>query len=396
MVKNLSRDNILWLVSWYPSAVSSFDGDFIQRHAKAASILHNITVIFVKKDSEGLVTKNKKTVINKSGNLSETIIYYYSPKTGISIVDRIISRMKHNRICKAALKKHLADNGLPALVHVHVALHVAPIALWLHKKYGLALLVSEHWTGYLKNAKPNIENYHPVYKKWIQQLFNKAYAITTVSKVLCDAIRETFDIPTCHVIPNVVDTSIFFPVVKSKSSSTRFIHVSLLNYQKNPAEIIEAFSMVKKAGYDFTLSVYGPAPGDLLQLVRARGLEKEISFLDEVPQKVLAEDMQQSDALVLYSRYETFGCVVIEANACGLPAILSDLPVFREYIVENKTGIFAKPCDPQSLAETIIRFMKDKDHFIKEEIASHTKNTFGFDVIAKQFDDLYKAVVIKP
>src|SRR5205085_51725 len=134
----------------------------------------------------------------------------------------------------------------------------------------------------------------------------------------------------------------------------------LLNYQKNFQDIVEAFSIVKSRGYEFQLTVIAPDNVQSRQLAKEKNLQEQIIFKQEVPQNILAEDMQQADALVLYSRYETFGCVVIEANACGLPAILSDLPVFHEYVIENKTGIYAKPGNPVSLADAIINFINKK------------------------------------
>jgi glycosyltransferase involved in cell wall biosynthesis len=140
-------------------------------------------------------------------------------------------------------------------------------------------------------------------------------------------------------------------------------------------------------------TIYGPSNIQLKQQVKNTGLEEQVLFKEEVPQNILAKDMQHADALVLYSRYETFGCVVIEANACGIPAILSDLPVFREYIIKNKTGIFAKPNDPENLADTIINFIQQRNSFSQMEIANYTKSKFSYGVIAKQFDEVYKSII---
>ena len=128
-------NNILWLASWYPNALSPFDGDFIQRHAKAASIINTITVLFVKKDEEGIITKNVKTEVTTTGTLTEIIIYYHPLKTGITIPDRLFSRKKYNNVYRKALKKFIEKKGVPELVHVHVALNVIWQALWLKKKY---------------------------------------------------------------------------------------------------------------------------------------------------------------------------------------------------------------------------------------------------------------------
>jgi glycosyltransferase involved in cell wall biosynthesis len=385
-------NNILWLASWYPNKLSPYDGDFIQRHARAVSLTNNATVVFIKKDEKGIITKNTKQEISITGKLAEITVYYHPLTTGIKFLDRLLSRKRYNSIYRKTLEEFIKEKGPPSLVHVHVALNVIWQALWLKKKYNVPLLISEHWTGYLPEARPNLDNKNHVYRKWLKVLFKKADAITVVSHALGKAIQNRFAIKY-QVIPNVVDTNIFYPVPKQYPSITKFIHVSLLNYQKNPHDIIEAFQIVKKLGHNFKLTIYGPGNMQLKQLVKDKDLQEEIIFKEEAPQNMLAKDMQRSDALIQYSKYETFGCVVIEANACGIPAILSDLQVFREYIIENKTGLFAKPNDPESLAHTIIHFIQNKDQFDPGEIANHTKRKFGYNVVSDQFNELYKSFI---
>jgi glycosyltransferase involved in cell wall biosynthesis len=385
--------NILWLPSWYPNKLSPFEGDFIQRHAIAASLFNSITVIFIKKDQKGIVTKSIKQEKNTTGNLTEIIIYYSSFKTGISLLDRLLSKRKYNYLYKEAIKKNIEDKGKPALVHIHVALNIIRQAFWLKKKYQIPLIITEHWSGYLPEAKVNINNYSSLYIKGLNQLFTKANHITVVSAVLGEAIKHRLGINNYTVIPNVVDIDIFFPIVKKSIAITTFIHASSLDDNKNPPAIIEAFSIVKTQGYTFKLIIYGPSSESVKELVNIKKLQNEVTFKNEVPQHLLAKDMQQADALILYSKYETFGCVVIEANACGIPAILSSLPVFKEYIIENKTGIFANPNDCKNLADKIISFIQQKDSFSPSEISNYTKGKFSYQIVGKQFDELYRSLI---
>jgi glycosyltransferase involved in cell wall biosynthesis len=213
--------------------------------------------------------------------------------------------------------------------------------------------------------------------------------ITTVSKCLGDAIQNRFNVDF-QVVPNVVNTELFHPIEKLKNATPRFIHISTNTHQKNTDQILAAFAGVKKMGYDFTIEFYVPDQSQLEPVVEKYQLNSETTLHGEVPQNVLAKHLARADALVLYSRYETFGCVVIEANACGVPAILSDLPVFREYCVENKTVVFANPHDVRALSDAIISFINRRNSFDKNEIAQFAKNNFGYEVVAKQFEDLYK------
>ena len=381
---------ILWLPGWYPNKLGPFDGDFVQRHAKAVSMLHAVEVIFVKKDEEGKITNDIIEEVNVEQNLTERFIYYHAARTGISLIDKFISHQKYKRVYKKALKKYLKLNGKPDFVHNYIVMKAGLMALWLKKKYNIPYIISEQWTGYLNEAKPNINTFNFIMKGWWQKTFANAKEVMVVSKVLGEAIGKRFNVKEYTVIPNVVNTDIFFPKEKASSGVTKFVHVSLLNYQKNFTAIAEALQKVKNKGYQFILTVYGKANDEVLQSVKENNLEREIIFKKEVPQQILVRDIQDADAMLFYSRYETFGCVVIEANACGIPVILSDLPVFREYVIDNKTGIFAKPDSTDALAEKIIYFIENKEKFSGEEIASYTKKHFNYLTVAQQFDALYK------
>ena len=174
---------ILWLPSWYPNTFSPLDGDFIQRHARAASLLNKIIVVFVKKDEAGNVTKTVKREVTTLGNLTEITIYYHPRKTGIKLLDKFLSRKMYNSVYKKTLED-LVNNNKPDLVHVHVTLPAGNIALWLKKNYSLPFIISEHWTGYLPEAKPNLDNKSFLYKGQLQKVFKNAEAVTTVSNVL--------------------------------------------------------------------------------------------------------------------------------------------------------------------------------------------------------------------
>ena len=322
-------------------------------------------------------------------NLTETIIYYKSPVTGIRFLDRLRSRKMLAKLYKDAVSKYLNLNPGTELVHLHVANKAGSVALWIKKKYKIPYILSEHWTGYLKEARPNYTDQSWLTKMLTKRVFKAASQVTFVSNELAQNVQKYFPVLSYRIIPNVVDTAIFNPAINAARTTTRFIHVSTMTYQKNIEQILTAFSLLKNHNPDFTFDMFVPFPIKLHDLIHKFGLEDQVIIHNEVPQIVLAENMKYADALVLYSRYETFGCVVIEANACGVPAILSDLPVFREYSDENKTAIFIPLDDPQELASILINFVDGKFQFDKSEIAESTMSKFNYLVVAKQFDEVY-------
>ena len=64
----------LWLASWYPSKTSLQNGDFIQRHARAASLFANIYVLHVVPNCD--IQQAEETECKQSKNLTEKIVYY--------------------------------------------------------------------------------------------------------------------------------------------------------------------------------------------------------------------------------------------------------------------------------------------------------------------------------
>ena len=380
--------NILWLASWYPNKLSPFDGDFLQRHAKAVSLFTQVHVIYVVKDDAGVFTKSHKEDITESGNLTEQIIYYNSPKTGIKLLDRILSQRTNNRLYRAAINSFIAKNGKPGLIHVQIAMKAGLAALWAKRTLDIPYIVSEQWTGYLPEADFRVTDYPAVYQKWMKKVIEDASIITVVTEHLGMAIKQLYPSVKYRVIPNVVDTTIFYPAQKQETNTPRFIHISNMNYQKNTEAILEAFHLLKNE-LPFQLHLYGSSNEKLNEMIRSLDLTSVVFLKGEVPQSELAIAIQQSDALILYSRFETFGCVLIEANACGVPVIVSDIEVFHELVEEGENGIFVQENNPVLLAEKLKAFSKQKDRFNKQVIAEKTAAKYNYKKIGQQFIDLY-------
>lgn len=381
---------ILWLVSWYPNRLDPYTGDFIQRHARSVSQYCDVEVIFVKKDPQ-LLPGTSAVVKSKNGALSEQVIYYNPRKTNIPLADKVLSFLQYKKIYRQAVKQYIQEHGKPAFIHVHVAMNAGLIALWAKRKFKIPYLLTEHWAGYLDEARPNFSDLNFVIRHYYQQVIRGASECSFVSAYLQQLFKRKFGIQITRVIPNVVDTDVFFPVEKQPAEKLRFIHVSTMLYQKNPEAILYALSLLKE-NFDFEMLLYGPVTVARQQLITTLGLEEKVLLKGEVPQDELAKVMQQCDALILYSRFETFGCVLIEANACGVPVIVSDLEVFHEIVEEGLNGIFAEGENPEALAETLKQFILQQGHFNKKIIAQAAKDKYNYQQVGKQFLDWYKHI----
>ncbi len=383
--------NVLWLASWYPNRLDKFDGDFIQRHARAVAMFCKVHVIYVKKD-EGLAANKNTTENAVSGNLSEQIIYYGSYKTGIKLFDKFLSQRNYRKHYRNAVKDYIRTSGKPDMVHVHVAMKAGMAAGWIKEKWDIPYVVSEHWTAYLRNADHQIADQSFIFKKVLNRVLQRASAITVVSDHLGKAIQWYLPEIKYHVIPNVVDTDVFYPAAKQDSQLVRFIHVSNMNYQKNTEAILAALHILKERE-PFEMYLYGPANSGLQKLITGYEMDACVFIMGEQPQTEIAKAIQQSDALILYSRFETFGCVIIEANACGIPVIISDLEVFHELVEEGVNGIFVEGENPGALAEKMKQFISSKDKFDNTAIAKVAAEKYNYSKIGGQFNDLYEKIV---
>ena len=380
---------VLWLASIYPSKLFPYNGDFIQRHARAASLFCEIEVLYIVKDENGSLTDDVKEMTSTEGNLTEKITFYKPVKTSIKIIDRFLSSLKYKRISRSAVKKYIAEHGKPNFFHLHIAMKAGLTALWAKRKYNIPYLLTEHWGGYLQEAVPNISDYNFVYRLYWKKIITGAMASSFVSAYLQHCIVKKYKIQNTFVIPNVVDTAIFYPAEKKATDKIRFIHISTMIYQKNPEAILQALALLKDE-FEFEMFLYGPVTTMQVQLIAKLGLKDYVLLKGEVPQQVLARSMQQCDALILYSRFETFGCVLIEANACGIPVIVSDMEVFHEIIEEGVNGTFVNGENSKALAEKLKHFILQKNNFDKTLISQTAAEKYNYKKVGNEFFNFYK------
>jgi glycosyltransferase involved in cell wall biosynthesis len=390
------RKKILWLASWFPNRLAPLTGDFIERHAKAASLYNDVFLIHVVKDEEFVASGNMRKEENKySEHFSAEIIYYRSSITGIDWIDAIFSNIRYCLLTRQAIRRYIRQHGKPEAIHVHIAMKAGIMAVYAKWAYQIPYLVSEQWTGLCPEAKPNLNDKSWLFRKLWRYVVRHASAVTSVSEYLATAMKQRFFIRDISIIPNVVDMSIFFPVT-SGNGLFQFIHISTLNEQKNPAQLFEAISILKaRSRMPFKLLVFGEPDASLRNLAERLGINDSISFKGTCLQKDLAPQMQECQALILYSRFETFGCVIIEANASGLPVIVSDIPVLHENVVDAVTGIFVPLNDPQALAEKMLWMMNHRTEFNIEQIVRLTKDKFSYPIVGMQFDAMYELVIAK-
>ncbi len=383
--------NVLWLASWYPDEYDPKNGDFIQRHAKAVSQLMHIDVMHVVQAGRSFNSLNK-VVRNNDENLHEEIHYFTYKKSNSDWLNKILYNKAYWRYYKNIVNEYIEKKGKPDLIHVHVPFKAGIIALAFARKYNIPFIVSEHSSLYLKEARDNFYTRDFYFRYYTEQTFKKAALVTNVSKAIGEVLKQIFILKDVRIIPNVVDTKYFYFRPKEKKQIFRWMHVSTMYPLKNVDSIIQTFSNISKHRNDWELILVGPIYNEYVQLVEQLNLQSKIKFVGEINYEGVAQQMQQADALVMFSKHENFPCVIIEALCCGLPVVSSNVGGVSE-AVSNSNGILVEANNTNELQNAIISIMNDINNYNSEQIAKEASSKYNYQTVAGQFVSLYKEVL---
>jgi glycosyltransferase involved in cell wall biosynthesis len=384
----MKRKKILWLCSWYPGKTAPFNGDFIQRHARAAAIFDDIYVIHIIGDDSGII-KQKERLITESPGLTEHIVYYPKSK---SFPGRLLSGFKWLFIYKQAIRRYIITYGKPDVVHVTIPVRAGIPGIWMKKRYSIPLVVTEHYGIY--NDFTGDESFikrSPFFKTITKRTIRQADKFISASKYLAEGVNRLVMPKEYEIVLNSVDTDLFF--YKAKDHSVfRFIHVSNMVELKNVEGILEAYKLFIQHGGIAELMLVGG--DDALIKRKARELELPgnlITFRGEVPYDRVASEMQQSDCLILFSNIENSPCVIGEALCCGLPVIATEVGGIPE-LLDAAFSLLVKPKDTEQLADAMHKMMQKSDKIKREKVAADAKNKFSYPVIGKKLSEIYAAL----
>lgn len=200
------------------------------------------------------------------------------------------------------------------------------------------------------------------------------------------------DMPGIRVIPNAAN---FIADKYSDCSAKRVIAVGRLDYQKSFDRLILVWEKVHKQMPDWRLDIFGQGEWkEMLQrMIDERGLEKSVKL--NAPTKDIGKEYSESSMLVMSSHYEGFPMVMIEAMACGLPAVCFDFKCGpRDILSEGENGLIVPDGDIDGLAEAMVRLMKD-DELRKRmgESAKKVVETYSEDKVMSKWLHLYEETV---
>ena len=370
---------VLFISSWFPNKLEPTNGNFVQRHAEAVALEHEVEILHC----IGNFDQTEKYIYDdKVINGIRTLIIYY--KNSNNPLQNFYRRMKSYRL--GFLKMQMPD-----LVHANVLHNNMLFAVYLKKKYKIPFLVTEHWTALQHQNLPNTSGNIKRIAKYIAK--NAAF-ILPVSENLLDSLRSIGIKTPMKVVSNVVNTKIFDIKKRDGDGTTRFLHVSSLIPRKRPDKIIETVFKLKQKGYNVALEIGGDGDTETLKnLVKKYNAEPFINVFDEISYAEVAEKMQKSDCFILFSDNETQGCVILESYACGKPVIATAVGGVPEF-VKPGLGILIEKANENELYEAMENFATQKLQLkdagsLRQFVTDH----FSKESICRQFTDVYNDIL---
>ena len=200
------------------------------------------------------------------------------------------------------------------------------------------------------------------------------------------------EMPNIRVIPNAAN---FIAQKYSGCSEKRVIAVGRLDYQKSFDRLIMVWEKVHEMMPDWRLDIFGQGEWkDMLQrMIDERGLQDCVRL--NGPTKDIGKEYAESSMLVMSSHYEGFPMVMIEAMACGLPAVCFDFKCGpRDIIVEGENGLIVPDGDIEGLAEAMMTLMEDEE--LRKRMGENAKRvveTYSEERVMGQWINLYEETI---
>ena len=386
MSQIFTKPYILVLPSWYPSEAHKFNGDFNQRLVEAVSLKVSQVVLYV----VGKPAINRSFFTCTIQDSIKTYLVYYPERK--STTGRIYSKVHYLYLQFKFLKLIFKENGLPQLTHVYVFWMAGIAALVVKKIYGVPYLITEHFSGFYPKSPADINKNLLPLKYLFKIIIKNASHIITVAQKLKDRVQIWAPQTQITVIPNVVDTHLFNYHSIINDTFFCFVHVSSMIPLKNITGLLNGFEIAVKINPLLRLKLVGASPEYVFSKIKSSSLlTKSVSCMGEVSYHTVKDMMQNSNALIMFSKFESLPCVIIEALCCGLPIITSNVGGCAE-IINDKNGIVVESENVDSLAKAILEMVNNCSNYNKESIANNARNLYNYDTVSQQVCTVYNTL----
>lgn len=377
--------NILLLPSFFPTASAPDRAPYVLDYARSVALAHDVVVVYPQRLGSLGVPEVLSWEEKVLGDRLRVITYGYRhiPKTWL-----IPYLAAYRRVLRLIRSEWRID-----LIFAHTALPAGFGAVLLGRLLRIPVLLVEHWG-------PAIDwlDWTPSPRALQRQALVKTYAgadyLATVSAALGLDIADVFGVAHDGVLPNPVDFQVFNADGGRAVESRRVVCVTRGgdDPRKDVPNLLDAWSILVRRGADLRLDLIGPRTGGIASEVCERGLQATCTVHDWMPPAEVARRFRGASAVVIPSRYETFGRTGVEALACGTPVVATRCGGPEEYVSPD-SGILVDPGDPEGLAEALLAVVQ-RDRFARPaELSGRIRAVYSHEAVCERFTAIAGSMV---
>ena len=311
---------------------------------------------------------------------------FESPPYTLSLTSKMVDIAKHA--------------GLDVL-HVHYAIPHATSAVMARQilageGISLPIVTTLHGTDI------TLIGQDPSFAPVVTWSINQSDGVTAVSNYLRQETYDHFDVTNgIEVIPNFIDTDRFYHQNKEHfkqalcpNGEKVIVHVSNFRPVKNTKQVVEIFHRLQEDTPDVKLLLVGDGPERVPTERKARelGVFDDIRFLGK--QDPIEEILSIADVFLMPSDSETFGLAALEAMACGVPTVVSDVGGLPELVEDDETGYLCPVDDVDAFTDRTRALLTDEALHSRMAAAARSRavDTFDIDHVVPMYEQYYETV----
>jgi len=289
------------------------------------------------------------------------------------------------------------------VLHVHYAIpHAtsAVVARQILEQQGIRIPV----VTTLHGTDITLVGRDPSFAPVVNYSINQSDGVTAVSEYLRKETLSNFEIDRdISVIPNFIDTNRF---KRQESSSLKqklcpncekvLVHVSNFRPVKNAMQVVEIMHRLKQDNYPIKLLLVGDGPDRVPAEHRARelGISDDVLFMGK--QEAVQDILSIADVFVMPSGSETFGLAALEAMACGVPVVASNIGGLPELVDHGENGYLCPLNNVDAFAERIRQIVSSDTLQKKMGDAARrkAKDCFDNERVIPMYEKLYEKTLV--
>ncbi len=384
--------NILVITTWFPNEININTGIFVKKlieaQIKYSSV--SITVVspipyFPKLNFSFIPEKYRNASKVKYCNDKNGYLVYYPRYFKLpSPYSEKVDWYSYFKAVKKTIKKEKIKFDI---IHSHGLIPDAFVATKISKLFNKPIVNHIHDTYFDEIYKKN--------KIKVDEIFEHSKRIIPVSHFQANIILKYYNryFEKIEVVYNGVDTEKFKYNVQNieiNNPLNKFIFVGVIDHRKGIDLLIESFNILKDLS--ITLDIYGKGKQiqEYQKQIDLYSLNEKIKFKGEIDNNLLGSELSAHSFFIFPSRYETFGIVLIEAMACGLPVIASNITAIPEIVQNEEIGILFESENYLSLSEAIKKAINKKwnKKYIREQA-----ERFSMKVSVDNIDKIYNNII---